>query len=44
MGSIQQWDKENAWPPMVHMVIEAFRTSGDHVLMKVNYNQNFCCY
>ncbi|KAI1717359.1 trehalase domain-containing protein [Ditylenchus destructor] len=34
MGSIQQWDKENAWPPMVHMVIEGFRTSGDIKLMK----------
>ncbi|KAL3097492.1 hypothetical protein niasHS_003940 [Heterodera schachtii] len=34
MGSIQQWDKENAWPPMVHMVVEAFRTSGDLNLMK----------
>uniref|UniRef100_A0A914I4H6 Trehalase n=1 Tax=Globodera rostochiensis TaxID=31243 RepID=A0A914I4H6_GLORO len=34
MGSIQQWDKENAWPPMVHMVVEGFRTSGDLDLMK----------
>ncbi|CAD5208168.1 unnamed protein product [Bursaphelenchus xylophilus] len=35
MGSEQQWDKENAWPPMVHMVIEGFRTTGDPKLMKV---------
>ncbi|VDM43237.1 unnamed protein product [Toxocara canis] len=35
MGSEQQWDKENAWPPMVHMVIEGFRTTGDPELMKV---------
>uniref|UniRef100_A0A0M3I3U5 Trehalase n=1 Tax=Ascaris lumbricoides TaxID=6252 RepID=A0A0M3I3U5_ASCLU len=34
MGSEQQWDKENAWPPMVHMVIEGFRTTGDPQLMK----------
>uniref|UniRef100_A0A915PSU2 Trehalase n=1 Tax=Setaria digitata TaxID=48799 RepID=A0A915PSU2_9BILA len=34
MESEQQWDKENAWPPMVHMVIEGFRTTGDPVLMK----------
>ncbi|EJW75346.1 hypothetical protein WUBG_13743 [Wuchereria bancrofti] len=34
MKSEQQWDKENAWPPMVHMVIEGFRTTGDPVLMK----------
>lgn len=33
MGSEQQWDKENAWPPMVHMVIEGFRTSGEPKLM-----------
>ncbi|KAK6057210.1 hypothetical protein COOONC_05272 [Cooperia oncophora] len=31
----QQWDKENAWPPMVHMVIEGFRTTGEPDLMKV---------
>jgi len=35
MGSEQQWDKENAWPPMVHLIIEGFRTSGDLKLMKV---------
>ncbi|KAK5974390.1 Trehalase, partial [Trichostrongylus colubriformis] len=35
MGSEQQWDKENAWPPMVHMVIEGFRTTGEPDLMKV---------
>lgn len=35
MGSKQQWDKDNAWPPMVHMVIEGFRTTGDPQLMKV---------
>lgn len=35
MGSEQQWDKENAWPPMVHMVIEGFRTTGVPFLMKV---------
>lgn len=35
MESEQQWDKDNAWPPMVHMVIEGFRTTGDPVLMKV---------
>lgn len=35
MESEQQWDKENAWPPMVHMVIEGFRTTGDPLLMKV---------
>lgn len=34
LKSDQQWDKENAWPPMVHMVIEGFRTSGDNKLMK----------
>ncbi|KAI6174947.1 Trehalase [Aphelenchoides bicaudatus] len=39
MKSSQQWDKENAWfeilePPMVHMVIEGFRTSGEPKLMK----------
>lgn len=34
MGSEQQWDKENAWPPMIHMVIEGFRTTGDPLLMK----------
>ena len=34
LGSIQQWDKENAWPPMVHMIIEGFRTSGNMKLMK----------
>lgn len=34
MKSDQQWDKENAWPPMVHMVIEGFRTSGEPKLMK----------
>ncbi|KAK0423623.1 hypothetical protein QR680_008240 [Steinernema hermaphroditum] len=38
MGSEQQWDKENAWPPMVHMVIEGFRTTGDPFLMKVAEN------
>ncbi|KAK6025344.1 alpha,alpha-trehalase, partial [Ostertagia ostertagi] len=27
MGSEQQWDKENAWPPMVHMVAEKMATS-----------------
>ena len=35
MGSEQQWDKDNAWPPMIHMVIEGFRTTGDTILMKV---------
>ncbi|EFP11662.1 CRE-TRE-1 protein [Caenorhabditis remanei] len=35
MSSSQQWDKENAWPPMIHMVIEGFRTTGDLKLMKV---------
>uniref|UniRef100_A0A158P8D9 Trehalase n=1 Tax=Angiostrongylus cantonensis TaxID=6313 RepID=A0A158P8D9_ANGCA len=35
MGSEQQWDKENAWPPMIHMVIEGFRTTGEPDLMKV---------
>ncbi|MFH4982066.1 hypothetical protein AB6A40_008775, partial [Gnathostoma spinigerum] len=35
MGSEQQWDKDNAWPPMIHMVIEGFRTTGDKKLMKV---------
>ena len=35
MGSEQQWDKDNAWPPMIHMVIEGFRTTGDPTLMKV---------
>ncbi|VDN50262.1 unnamed protein product [Dracunculus medinensis] len=34
MGSEQQWDKENAWPPMVHMVIEGFRTTGEPELMQ----------
>ncbi|VDO56735.1 unnamed protein product [Haemonchus placei] len=34
MGSEQQWDKENAWPPMIHMVIEGFRTTGEPDLMK----------
>uniref|UniRef100_A0A8R1TM38 Trehalase n=1 Tax=Onchocerca volvulus TaxID=6282 RepID=A0A8R1TM38_ONCVO len=34
MKSEQQWDKDNAWPPMVHMVIEGFRTTGDPELMK----------
>ncbi|CAJ0964094.1 unnamed protein product, partial [Mesorhabditis belari] len=34
MLSEQQWDKENAWPPMVHMVIEGFRLTGDARLMK----------
>lgn len=38
MTSIQQWDKENAWPPMVHMVIDGFRTTGDPKLMKVAEN------
>ncbi|TKR96298.1 hypothetical protein L596_010340 [Steinernema carpocapsae] len=38
MGSEQQWDKENAWPPMVHMVIEGFRTTGDPFLMKAAEN------
>ncbi len=38
MTSIQQWDKENAWPPLVHMVIEGFRTTGDPKLMKVSIN------
>ncbi|KAI6225077.1 Trehalase [Aphelenchoides fujianensis] len=28
------WDKENAWPPMVHMIIEGFRTSGEPKLMQ----------
>jgi alpha,alpha-trehalase len=32
--SEQQWDKDNAWPPMVHMIIEGFRTTGDPKLMK----------
>lgn len=41
MGSVQQWDKENAWPPMVHMVIEGFRTSGNPVLMKVRMTKRF---
>ncbi|KIH67085.1 alpha,alpha-trehalase [Ancylostoma duodenale] len=35
MGSEQQWDKENAWPPMIHMVIEGFRTTGEPDLMEV---------
>jgi len=35
MSSEQQWDKDNAWPPMVHMVIEGFRTTGDPKLMKI---------
>ncbi|PAV62617.1 hypothetical protein WR25_10414 [Diploscapter pachys] len=35
MGSEQQWDKENAWPPMVHMVIEGFRTTGNPELMEI---------
>ena len=35
MRSLQQWDKDNAWPPMVHMVVEGFRTTGDIKLMKV---------
>ncbi|CAJ0578277.1 unnamed protein product, partial [Mesorhabditis spiculigera] len=34
MASEQQWDKENAWPPMVHMVVEGFRLTGDAKLMK----------
>ncbi|CAK5091963.1 unnamed protein product [Meloidogyne enterolobii] len=38
MSSVQQWDKENAWPPMVHMIIEGFRTSGDQMLMKAAEN------
>lgn len=38
MGSEQQWDKENAWPPMVHMVIEGFRTTGEPELMQVFFN------
>ncbi len=35
MDSGQQWDSDNAWPPMVHMVIEGFRTSGDRDLTLV---------
>uniref|UniRef100_A0A0N5A169 Trehalase n=1 Tax=Parastrongyloides trichosuri TaxID=131310 RepID=A0A0N5A169_PARTI len=35
MSSNQQWDKENAWPPMMHMLIEGFRNSGNNELMKV---------
>ncbi|VDP32842.1 unnamed protein product [Soboliphyme baturini] len=31
--SKQQWDSANAWPPMVHMLIEGFRTTGDPNLM-----------
>lgn len=29
VNSGQQWDSVNAWPPLVHMTIEGFRTSGD---------------
>lgn len=42
MGSEQQWDKENAWPPMIHMVIEGFRTTGEPDLMEVCSSQSFC--
>lgn len=28
MMSEQQWDSANSWPPLVHMVIEGFRTAG----------------
>ncbi|CEF66649.1 Trehalase [Strongyloides ratti] len=35
MNSKEQWDKENAWPPMIHMLIEGFRNTGDDDLMKV---------
>lgn len=34
--SVQQWDGANAWPPMVHMVIEGFRTSGDPELAEIS--------
>uniref|UniRef100_A0A915KPA2 Trehalase n=1 Tax=Romanomermis culicivorax TaxID=13658 RepID=A0A915KPA2_ROMCU len=27
INSEQQWDAANSWPPMVHMIIEGFRTS-----------------
>uniref|UniRef100_A0A7E4USK8 Trehalase n=1 Tax=Panagrellus redivivus TaxID=6233 RepID=A0A7E4USK8_PANRE len=55
MTSEQQWDKDNAWPPMVHMVIDGFRTTGDPKLMaaarlmaiqwlKVNYKSYSSTY
>lgn len=30
--STQQWDSCNAWPPLVHMIIEGFYTSKDKKL------------
>lgn len=35
IASQQQWDSDNAWPPMVHIVIEGFRTSEDTDLKHV---------
>ena len=34
-ASEQQWDSSNAWPPLIHMVIEGFRTSGDPAMYEV---------
>ncbi|KRZ76107.1 Trehalase [Trichinella papuae] len=33
--SDQQWDSANAWPPMVHMLLEGLRTSGDPEIMEM---------
>ncbi|KRZ93788.1 Trehalase [Trichinella sp. T8] len=33
--SDQQWDSANAWPPMVHMLLEGLRTSGDPEIIEV---------
>uniref|UniRef100_A0AC35TYJ2 Trehalase n=1 Tax=Rhabditophanes sp. KR3021 TaxID=114890 RepID=A0AC35TYJ2_9BILA len=35
LHSRQQWDNENAWPPIIHMIIEGFRNSNDTELMEV---------
>ncbi|KRY36105.1 Trehalase, partial [Trichinella spiralis] len=33
--SDQQWDSANAWPPMVHMLLEGLRTSGDPEIIEM---------
>lgn len=37
IDSEQQWDSANAWPPLIHMVIDGFRTTSD--LPLINFAQ-----
>ncbi|XP_076802688.1 trehalase-like isoform X2 [Clavelina lepadiformis] len=38
-GTGQQWDFPNAWPPLVHMIIEGLESSSDAVLHEEAFKQ-----